>query len=78
MSDAGGLCSGSCRIALRSALTWSCFIAEALQTQVGQRDGQQLFIRENDGSVTAHLWSASTSQWNLVSGNSAAPWHGST
>ena len=40
---------------------------EALQTQVGQRDGQQLFVRENDGSVTAHLWSSSTSQWNLVS-----------
>lgn len=40
---------------------------EALQTQQGQRDGQQLFIRENDGSVTAHLWSASTAQWNLVS-----------
>ncbi|KXS99498.1 hypothetical protein AC578_3760 [Pseudocercospora eumusae] len=38
----------------------------ALQTQVGERDGQQLFIRENDGSVTAHLWSASTSQWNLI------------
>ncbi|KAK5170574.1 WD repeat protein Lub1 [Saxophila tyrrhenica] len=39
---------------------------EALQTQVGQRDGQQLFVRENDGSVTAHLWSLSTSQWDLV------------
>ncbi|KAI5361840.1 Putative armadillo-like helical, PUL domain, PLAA family ubiquitin binding domain-containing protein [Septoria linicola] len=39
---------------------------DALQTQVGQKDGQQLFIRENDGSVTAHLWSASTSQWNLI------------
>ncbi|KAK3117887.1 WD repeat protein Lub1 [Teratosphaeriaceae sp. CCFEE 6253] len=39
---------------------------EALQTQVGQRDGQQLFIKENDGSVTAHLWSGSTSQWNLI------------
>ncbi|KAK5135599.1 hypothetical protein LTR08_005079 [Meristemomyces frigidus] len=39
---------------------------EALQTQVGQRDGQQLFVRENDGSVTAHLWSDSTSQWNLI------------
>ena len=44
-----------------------CFLTEALQAQVGQRDGQQLFIRENDGSVTAHLWSSSTSQWNLVS-----------
>lgn len=39
---------------------------DALQTQVGSKDGQQLFIRENDGSVTAHLWSSSTSQWNLV------------
>lgn len=39
---------------------------DALQMQVGQRDGQQLFVRENDGSVTAHLWSASTSQWNLI------------
>ncbi|KAK5123683.1 hypothetical protein LTR85_002319 [Meristemomyces frigidus] len=39
---------------------------EALQTQTGQRDGQQLFVRENDGSVTAHLWSASTGQWNLI------------
>lgn len=39
---------------------------EALQTEVGQRDGQQLFVRENDGSVTAHLWSISTSQWDLV------------
>lgn len=39
---------------------------EALQTQVGQKEGQQLFVRENDGSVTAHLWSASTSQWNLI------------
>lgn len=39
---------------------------DALQTQVGERDGQQLFVRENDGSVTAHLWSMSTSQWNLV------------
>lgn len=39
---------------------------EALQTQVGSKDGQQLFIRENDGSVTAHLWSSSTGQWNLV------------
>ncbi|KAK5115663.1 hypothetical protein LTR62_000752 [Meristemomyces frigidus] len=39
---------------------------EALQTQTGQRDGQQLFVRENDGSVTAHLWSSSTSQWNLI------------
>lgn len=39
---------------------------EALQTQSGDRDGQQLFIRENDGSVTAHLWSSSTSQWNLI------------
>lgn len=41
-------------------------MTEALQTQVGQRDGQQLFIREQDGSVTAHLWSISTGQWNLV------------
>ncbi len=40
--------------------------ADALKTQVGQRDGQQLFVREDDGSVTAHLWSASTSQWDLV------------
>ncbi|KAK4544713.1 hypothetical protein LTR36_003962 [Oleoguttula mirabilis] len=39
---------------------------EALQTQSGERDGQQLFVRENDGSVTAHLWSASTGQWNLI------------
>ena len=39
---------------------------DALRTQVGQRDGQQLFVREDDGSVTAHLWSASASQWNLV------------
>ncbi|KAK5720598.1 WD repeat protein Lub1 [Elasticomyces elasticus] len=39
---------------------------EALQTQVGERDGQQLFVKENDGSVTAHLWSISTSQWNLI------------
>ena len=39
---------------------------DALQTRVGQRDGEQLFIRENDGSVTAHLWSSSTSQWNLI------------
>ncbi|GIZ45716.1 hypothetical protein CKM354_000887100 [Cercospora kikuchii] len=39
---------------------------EALQTQVGQKDGQQLFIREHDGSVTAHLWASSTSQWNLI------------
>ena len=39
---------------------------EALQTQVGQKEGQQLFIRENDGSVTAHLWSNASSQWNLI------------
>ncbi|KAK4561421.1 WD repeat protein Lub1 [Recurvomyces mirabilis] len=39
---------------------------EALHSQTGERDGQQLFIRENDGSVTAHLWSSSTSQWNLI------------
>ncbi|KAF2768377.1 PFU-domain-containing protein [Teratosphaeria nubilosa] len=39
---------------------------DALHTQVGQRDGQQLFIRENNGDVTAHLWSASTGQWNLI------------
>jgi len=39
---------------------------EALRTQVGQKDGQQLFIRESDGNVTAHLWSASSSRWNLV------------
>lgn len=47
------------------------FIApsEALHTQTGQKDGQQLLIRENDGSVTAHLWSSSTGQWNLVSCN---------
>ncbi len=37
-----------------------------MQTQIGERDGQQLFVRENDGSVTAHLWSVSTSQWDLV------------
>lgn len=42
------------------------FPTDALQTQVGERDGQQLFIRENDGRVTAHLWAASTGQWNLV------------
>ena len=42
-------------------------ILEALQTQMGDRDGQQLFIREDDGSVTAHLWAMSTSQWDLVS-----------
>lgn len=42
---------------------------EALQTQTGKKDGQQLLVRENDGSVTAHLWSASTGQWNLVSDN---------
>ncbi|KAK3719923.1 WD repeat protein Lub1 [Vermiconidia calcicola] len=39
---------------------------DALETQIGEKEGQQLFIRENDGSVTAHLWSASTSQWNLI------------
>lgn len=39
---------------------------DALRTRNGERDGQQLFIRENDGSVTAHLWSASTGQWNLI------------
>ncbi|WPH05108.1 PFU-domain-containing protein [Acrodontium crateriforme] len=39
---------------------------EALQSKVGERDGQQLFIKEANGSVTAHLWSASTSQWNLI------------
>lgn len=39
---------------------------DALQTQAGQRDGQQLFIRENDGSVTAHLWSTSSSRWDLI------------
>ncbi|KAF2163364.1 hypothetical protein M409DRAFT_57644 [Zasmidium cellare ATCC 36951] len=39
---------------------------DALQTQVGSKDGQQLFIREHDGSVTAHLWSTSTNQWNLI------------
>lgn len=33
---------------------------------MGERDGQQLFIRENDDSVTAHLWASSTAQWNLV------------
>lgn len=41
---------------------------EALQTKTGERDGQQLFIRENDNSVTAHLWSSSRGQWDLVSG----------
>lgn len=41
--------------------------AEALQTKTGDRDGQQLFIRENDNSVTAHLWSSSRRQWDLVS-----------
>jgi hypothetical protein len=41
-------------------------ITEALQTQNGDRDGQQLFIRENDNSVTAHLWSSSRGQWDLV------------
>ncbi|KAF2485090.1 WD40-repeat-containing domain protein [Neohortaea acidophila] len=39
---------------------------EALQSQVGHKDGQQLFIRENDGSVTAHLWSMSSSRWDLI------------
>ncbi|RMY45821.1 hypothetical protein D0865_09675 [Hortaea werneckii] len=39
---------------------------DALQTRTGERDGQQLFIRENSGDVTAHLWSASTNQWNLI------------
>lgn len=39
---------------------------EALQTQTGQKDGQQLFIRELDGSVTAHLWSSSRGQWDLI------------
>ncbi|CAK4034959.1 related to phospholipase a-2-activating [Lecanosticta acicola] len=39
---------------------------DALQSRIGERDGEQLFIRENDGSVTAHLWSSSTSQWNLI------------
>ncbi|KAF2716376.1 PFU-domain-containing protein [Polychaeton citri CBS 116435] len=39
---------------------------DALQTRVGERDGQQLFVRERDGSVTAHLWSSSSGQWNLI------------
>lgn len=39
---------------------------EALQSHVGHKDGQQLFIRENDGSVTAHLWSMSSSRWDLI------------
>ncbi|QIW95217.1 hypothetical protein AMS68_000735 [Peltaster fructicola] len=39
---------------------------EALQTQTGARDGQQLFVRENDGRVTAHLWSTSRGQWDLI------------
>lgn len=51
-------------------LTNTCRPTEALQTKTGQKDGQQLLIRENDGSVTAHLWSASTGQWNLVGNKS--------
>lgn len=39
---------------------------EALQSKTGERDGQQLFIREQDGSVTAHLWSTSRGQWDLI------------
>lgn len=46
-------------------------IADALQTKTGERDGQQLFIRENDNSVTAHLWSSSRGQWDLVSEDSS-------
>lgn len=49
------------------------FIVDALQTRIGDRDGQQLFVRENNGDVTAHLWSASANQWNLVS-TSAPRW----
>lgn len=59
-----------CRIVQQkeqSSANISRSMTEALQTQIGQKDGQQLFVRENDGSVTAHLWSSSTSQWNLVS-----------
>ncbi|OQN98561.1 hypothetical protein B0A48_15823 [Cryoendolithus antarcticus] len=39
---------------------------EALQTQFGERDGQQLFVRELDGSVTAHLWASARGQWDLI------------
>jgi phospholipase A-2-activating protein len=42
------------------------YFTEALQTQTGERDGQQLFVRENDSSVTAHLWSSARGQWDLV------------
>ncbi|KAF2858023.1 PFU-domain-containing protein [Piedraia hortae CBS 480.64] len=38
----------------------------ALTTKSGQRDGEQLLVRQDDGTVTAHIWSASSSQWNLI------------
>jgi phospholipase A-2-activating protein len=48
-------------------LSWLTDVStDILQTKIGDQDGQQLFILEPDGSVTAYLWSLSTGKWNMV------------
>lgn len=39
---------------------------EFLQQKLGTKEGQVQMIREADGSVTAHTWSAATQQWIAV------------
>ena len=39
---------------------------EFLTQKSGTKDGQVVMIREDNGSVTAHTWSAVTSQWTNV------------
>ena len=39
---------------------------EFLQQRSGTKDGQVQMIRETDGSVTAHTWSAATREWTAV------------
>ncbi|KAI9374246.1 PUL domain-containing protein [Aspergillus egyptiacus] len=39
---------------------------EFLQQKSGTKDGQVQMIREADGSVTAHTWSAALSKWEAV------------
>lgn len=39
---------------------------EFLQQKLGTKDGQVQMIREADGSVTAHTWTAATQQWTAV------------
>ena len=37
-----------------------------LQNRSGTKDGQVVMIREDDGSVTAHMWSTATNSWTSV------------